>query len=131
MCINIHFSSHGPCLIFLSTMFPITFILFLEKELIHSFVKCIFFLVEAMHVGFVFPRSRVSCLLQQVNCEKSIIWLINIVQVTVALLTENQFIPLLMRPKGCQDMRQDPLNVNLMVWCAKIDLKLKKTSKNC
>ena len=40
--------------------------------------------------------------------------------------------PLLTRPQGsqgCQKMRQDPLNMVVEVWCAKIALKLKNIQK--
>ena len=48
---------------------------------------------------------------------------------TVAVWTEKQFIPLLTRPhqqgsQGYQKMRQDPLNLNLEVWCANMEPKL-------
>ena len=48
-------------------------------------------------------------------------------QYTVAVWTEKQFIPLLMRPQGspgCQKMRQDPLNSNLEVCCPNMEPKL-------
>ena len=32
-------------------------------------------------------------------------------------------------PQGCQKMRQDPLNMPVEVWCAKIALKLKNIQK--
>ena len=51
---------------------------------------------------------------------------------TVAVWTEKQFIPLLTCPQGsqgCQKMCQDPLNMPVEVWCAKIAPKLKNIWK--
>ena len=48
-------------------------------------------------------------------------------QITVAIWTQKQFISLLMCPqgsKGCQKMPQNPLNLNLEVWCANMEPKL-------
>ena len=47
---------------------------------------------------------------------------------TVAVWTQKAFFPLLIRPQGpqgCQKMGQDPLNMPVEVWCAKIAPKLK------
>ena len=62
---------------------------------------------------------------------------------TVAVWIKKKFIPLLTLTQGsqwCQKMHQDPLNLNLEVWCANIEPKLhnlqktvkiaKKSSKN-
>ena len=38
--------------------------------------------------------------------------------------------PLLTRPQWCQKMRQDPLNMPVEVWCAKIAPKLKNIRKS-
>ena len=54
---------------------------------------------------------------------------VDIYSITVAVWTQKQLIPLLTCPQGsqgCQQMRQDPLNLNLEIWIINMDPKLKK-----